>query len=175
MLYDGLEGLVPYLHGTGTDTRRGERYVRGPIIQEDVPELLHWAMVEEEPGRGILFEGAVAVEPETSVDLTRSVQEWISAERNAWILRHNTFQNKGENVAMAIQRGEVQTSSNGSYMPQLDLGVAMAAWILECPCTGEQCKGVVQVPGGEQDINAFQVEVMGNLARILVLEVLCQN
>ena len=34
---------------------------------------------------------------------------------------------------MAIQRGDVQTSSNGSYMPQLDPGVTTAAWILECP------------------------------------------
>ena len=80
VLYDGLEGLVSYLRGAGTDTRRGERYVRGPIIQEDAPELLHWATVEEKTGRGILFEGAVVVEPETPVDLTRSVQEWIRAE-----------------------------------------------------------------------------------------------
>ena len=59
------------------------------------------------------------------------------------------FQGEGENVVKAIQRGDMQTSSDGSYMPQLDPGVATAAWILECPCTGEQCKGVVQVPGGE--------------------------
>ena len=147
--------------------------MRGPILQEDVPELLHRAMVEEMLGRGILFKGAAVVELETFVDLTRSIQDWICTERNAWILRHSTFQGKGENVVKVIQRGDVQTSSDGSYMPQLDPGVATEAWILECPHTGEQCKGVVQVPGGEQDINAFQVEVMGNLARILALDVFC--
>ena len=49
---------------------------------------------------------------------------------------------------MVIQRGDVWTSSDGSYMPQLDPEVAMATWILECPQTCEQCKGMVQVPGG---------------------------
>ena len=146
---------MSYLRGVGSDTRRGRRYVQGPVIQEDVPELLHWAMVEEVLGRGILFKGAAAVEPETFVDLTRSIQDWICTERNAWILRHSMFQGKGENVVKAVQRGDVWTSSDGSYMPQLDPGIAMAAWILECPCTGEQCKGVIQVPGGEQDINTF--------------------
>ena len=65
--------------------------MQGPIIQEDAPMLLHQATVEEEPGREILFKGAAAVEPETFIDLTRSVQEWICTERNAWILRHSTF------------------------------------------------------------------------------------
>ena len=121
--------------------------MRGPVLQEDEPELLHWATVEEDTRGGILFEGAVAVESETSVDLTRSVQEWISAERNAWILRHSMFQT-GEQVALVIQRGDMWTSSDSSYMHQLNPGVAMAAWILECPHTGKQCKGVVQVLGG---------------------------
>ena len=68
----------------------------GPIIQEDVLELLHRAMVEEVLGRGILFKGAAAVELETLVDLTRSIQEWIFTEKNAWILKHSMFQGKGK-------------------------------------------------------------------------------
>ena len=63
---------------------------------------------------------------------------------------------------------------DGSYMPQLNPGVATVAWILECLYSGEQCKGVLQVPGEETDINAFRAEVMGNLARIIVLDLLCQ-
>ena len=58
-------------------------------------------------------------------------------------------------------------------MPQLDPRVATMAWILECPCTGEQCKGVVQVPGKERDINAFWAKVIGNLARIMAINLLC--
>ena len=58
-------------------------------------------------------------------------------------------------------------------MPQLDPRVATAAWILECPHTGKQCKGVVLVPGRERDINTFWVEVMGNLARTMAIDLLC--
>ena len=129
--------------------------MRGPVIREDGLELLHRATVEVDARGGLLFEGAAAVEPDISVDLTRSVQEWIWAECNAWALAHSTFPNEGEQVAQAIQRGDVRTSCDGSYMPQLDQEIAMATWILECPQMGEQCKGMVQVPGGAEVINAF--------------------
>ena len=60
-------------------------------------------------------------------------------------------------------------------MPQLDPGVATVAWILECPYTGEQCKGLVQVLGGAKDINAFWAEVMGNLAQIMAINLICHQ
>ena len=151
----GPEGLVSYQRRAGSTTQQGQWYHWGPTIREGAPELILWAMVGEEWGREIVFEGAVAVEPETLVNLTKMLQEWINAEQNIWIFQHSTFQGEGENVAQAVWWGDVRMWCNGSYMPQLDSEVATAAWILECPHSGEQCKGVVQVPGESWDINAF--------------------
>ena len=66
---------MSYQRGAGSSTIRGHRYYRGPIIRKGALELLLQAMVREEWGRGILFKEVVAVELETSADLTKLLQD----------------------------------------------------------------------------------------------------
>ena len=89
----------------------------------------------------------------------------ITAEDfNRWMYEHSAFPNNGREIAEAMRAGTILVVTDGSYMAELSTRHVSAAWVSECPTTGIQCHGVLPVPGTEQGVNPYRVELTGLLA-----------
>ena len=58
-----------------------------------------------------------------------------------------------------MQTGTLLVITDSSYMKELSTKHAVAAWVMECPRTGTQCHGVIQVLSEEEDINPFRAKL----------------
>ena len=74
-----------------------------------------------------------------------------------------------------MRTGTLLVVTDGSYMKELSTKHAAVAWVMECPRTGTQCHGVIQVPGEEEDINPYRAELTGLIAVRKGLEFIAQR
>ena len=116
------------------------------------------------PQQHVLLLGTALHERPAQHDSDKTLQELIDEDPDKWMFDHSDFPDEGRLVAEGVKNGTVLAISDGSYMPNLSRTHAMAAWILECQVTKVQCRGVLQVPGMERDVNAHRAEMLGGLA-----------
>ena len=87
----------------------------------------------------------------------------IIANPSFWPLSNISFADNQicQQVGEAIRKGEAMGVSDGSYMPNLDEGVATAAWTIEAMGTETSISGVNQVAGHRKVVNAYWAELQG--------------
>ena len=147
-------------------TRGASVYEQQPIPIPTPTNLISRATVRHlgtGTARRVIFKGGATKEPPPP-DEPRTIAEMIAKDANEWMFRKSHFLDEGRQIAAAMQTGTLLVVTGGSYMKDLSTKHAAAAWVMECPRTGTQCHGVIQVPGEEGDINPYRAELTGLIA-----------
>ena len=97
-----------------------------------------------------------------------------SLEEAAWPLETSDFSHANV-LAAAIYRGDAIGASDGSYMPNLNKGLGMAAWCLQDPASSNQCAGLVQTSGITSEVNAYRSELQGLHTMLLAVLIICRH
>jgi hypothetical protein len=167
---------MEYCNPTGRSIRAGSNFRLTAVSANRPPVDCLRATATLAPGGTVIFEGAAdAILPPVPTPGPTTISEAVHSLEAGWPLRDSIFPLEGLQIAIAIITGRAQGVCDGSYMPNLSLSLASAAWIIEDPeAPGPACRGACRVSGQPSDTNAYRAELQGIHALLLAATVVCR-
>jgi hypothetical protein len=99
--------------------------------------------------------------------------DMISTWDAPWPLHRSDF-SQAEMIAQAIQRNDAWACADGSYMVELSMSLAMAAWrIVPKSLRVVACRGETPVSGVLTEVNPYRTELQGIHTLLMAIKAIC--